>query len=145
MRYDNLQINLSKFDIIMCNLPWTSSCKHLGNTIVSSEAPEAGDIRSFDVKKKRAANIDMNNDLIQELYFTHPKTINEVNKFQSTHFYGSILWKLGSRPVEKVEKTWNTSVGIMFNLPLQTHCYLEEPVSDSDHAQILMAREFLKP
>ena len=79
--------------VILCknNLPWTSSCKHLGNTIVSSEAPEAGDIRSFDVKKKRAANIDMNNDLIQELYFTHPNTINEVNKIQSTHFYGSVL------------------------------------------------------
>ena len=82
--------------VVLCGneLPWVSSCKHLGNTIVSTEKAEAGDIRSHDVKQKRACYIDKNNDLIQEFNFAHPRTINEVNKIQNSHFYGSVLWRL---------------------------------------------------
>ena len=46
--------------------------------------------------------------------------------------------------VEKLEKSWNTSIRRMFNLPLETHCYLVEPLSDSVHAQTLMARRFIR-
>ena len=46
--------------VLLCGneLPWVSSCMHLGNTIVNTEKAEAGDIRSHDVKKKRACFID---------------------------------------------------------------------------------------
>ena len=79
--------------VVLCGneLPWVSSCKHLGNTIVITEKAEAGDIRSHDVKHKRACYIDKNNDLIQEFNFAHPRTINEVNKIPNSHFYGSVL------------------------------------------------------
>ena len=83
---------------------------HLGNTIVNTEKAEAGDIRSHDVKKKRACFIDKNNELIQEFNIAHPKTINEVNKIQNNHFYGSVLWRLASpnvQNVKKLEKSWN--------------------------------------
>ena len=93
--------------VILCGneLPWISSCKHLGNTIVDTKTAEAGDIRSSDVKKKRAAYIDKNNDLIQEFNFAHPATLNEVNQIQNSHFYGSVLWNLSSEYVRKLEKS----------------------------------------
>ena len=124
-------------------MAWVSSCKHLGNTIVSTEKAEAGDIRSQDVKQKRASYIDKNNDLIQEFYFAHPRTINEVNKIQNSHFYGSVLWRLASPNVQKLEKSWNISVRRMFDIPIDTHCYLVGPISEADHVQTLMARRFL--
>ena len=58
----------------------------------------------------------------------------------NSHFYGSVLWNLSSK---HVQKTWNVSVRRMFNLPWQTHCYLVEPVSQQPHVRKLMARRFL--
>jgi hypothetical protein len=61
----------------------------------------------------------------------------------NSHLYGSVLWKLSSKPVQKLEKSWNVSFRRMFNLPWQTHCYLVEPVSQQPHARKLMARRLL--
>ena len=71
--------------VVLCgnDLPWVTSCKHLGNTIVTAMT---GDIRHQDVLNKRAAFIDRNNDLIQEFSFAHPKTTAEVNKIQNSNF-----------------------------------------------------------
>ena len=69
--------------------------------------------------------------------------MSEVNKVMNSHFYGSVLWKLSSKSVQKLEKTWNVSFRRMFNLPWQTHCYLVEPVSQQAHARKLMAGRFL--
>ena len=62
---------------------------------------------------------------------------------KNSHFYGSVLWKMGSRFVDKLERSWNVAFRRMFDLPLATHCYLVEPVSDQNHASTLMARRFL--
>ena len=74
--------------VVLCGnaLPWVSSCKHLGNTIVNTASADAGDIRSQDVKVKRASFINKNNELIQEFHFANPKTINEVNLIKNSHF-----------------------------------------------------------
>ena len=88
---------------------------------------------------KRASFINKNNELIQEFRFTHPKTINMV---KNSHLYGSVLWNLSSRFVDKLEKSWNIATRRMFELPRETHCYLIEPVSEVDHAQILVPRRF---
>ena len=124
-------------------LPWSPSCKHLGNTIVSTAKAEAGEIRFQDIKNKRAGFIDKTNDLLQEFYFAHPSTIANVNMIKNSHFYGSVLWRIGSNYMDKFEKTWNVAFRRMFGLPYATHCYLVEPVSGQTHAKTLMARMFL--
>ena len=86
-------------------LPWVKSCKHLGNIIVSSEAAENGDIRSQDMKTKRARFIERNNEIVQEFYFSHPMTVLYLNSIYNSHFYGSCLWSLDSEWFEKFEKT----------------------------------------
>ena len=131
--------------VVLCGneLPWVPSCKHLGNTIVNTASADAGDIRSQDIKIKRASFINKNNELIQEFHFAHPKTINEVNLIKNSHFYDSVLWNLSSKWVEKLEKAWNVATRRMFDLPRETHRYLVEPVSEANHVQILMARRFL--
>lgn len=80
----------------------------MGNTIVTSV-----DIRSQDVKYKRAAFKDRNNIIFQEFHFVNPRTTSEVNKTFNSHFYGSVLWSLSSREVVKLEKS-PTGNGINF-------------------------------
>jgi hypothetical protein len=137
-----LQNNRVIKPVVLCGneLPWVKSCKHLGNTIV---AAEDGNIRSQDVRNKRAAYIDKNNDILQEFHFAHPRTTAEVNKIHNTHLNGSVLWNLSAKEVVKLEKTWNVSIRRMFNLPRETHCYLIEELSDQEHVQTLLAKRFL--
>ena len=42
-----------------------------------------------------------------------------------------------------LEKSWNTSVRIMYDLPIQTHKYLIEPISDSKHLKFVLIERFL--
>ena len=124
-------------------LPWIASCKHLGNTIVTKDLAENGDIRSQDIKIKRGQFINKTNELIQEFYFAHPQTVASVNMIQNSHFYGSVLWRQGSKYVEMLEKSWNVAIRRIFGLPRTTHRYLIEPVSDQNHARKMMNMRFL--
>ena len=92
------------------------------------------------VKNKRSAFIDKNNDIIQEFSCAHPKTRAEINRIENSHFYGSVLWNLASKETVSLEKTWNVSVRRMFNLPRETHCYLMEAISEQDHIGTHLAR-----
>ena len=131
--------------VLLCGnqLPWTASCKHLGNTIVTKDLAENGDIRSQDVKNKRATFINKTNELIQEFHFAHPRTVACINMLQNSHFYGSVLWKHGSKYVEMLEKSWNVAIRRIFALPLTTHRYLIEPISNQKHARTMMNMRFL--
>ena len=113
------------------------SCKRIGNTIV---AAEDGNIMNQDVRNKRAAYINKNNDILQEFHFAYPRTTAKVNKIHNTHLYGSVLWNLSAKEVVKLEKTWNVSIRRMFNLPRETHCYLIEELGDQEHVQTLLAK-----
>ena len=109
----------------------------------SSKEAENGDIRSQDIKIKRARFIERNNELIQEFNFCHPKTLVHLNFVYNSHFYGSCLWNLGSEWVEKFEKSWNISMRIMLGIPRETHCYLIEPLSEQIHMKSLISSRFL--
>ena len=110
---------------------------------MTKELAENGDIRSQDVKIKRGQFINKTNELIQEFYFAHPRTLASVNMLQNSHFYGSVLWKQGSRHVEMLEKSWNVAIRRIFGLPRTTHRYLIEPVSDQNHVRKMMSKRFL--
>ena len=42
-----------------------------------------------------------------------------------------------------LEKSWNTSVRIMYDLPLQTHKYLIEPISETRHLKFVLIDRFV--
>ena len=42
-----------------------------------------------------------------------------------------------------LENSWNTSVRVMFDLPLQTHCYIIEPISQTKHLKTVLLERFL--
>ena len=116
---------LPAVDLCGVPLPWVSGGVHLGNHI-----NKTCDGMRQDIRVKRANFINKNIELNQEFLFSHPSTKVKLNSIYNFHFTGSALWDLFSREAVMLENTWNTAVGIMFDLPLQTHRNLIEVCSD---------------
>ena len=116
--------------IYLCGnpLPWVTEGLHLGN---SFESKYNGMVK--DIKIKRAQYIDKNCELMQEFMFAHPTTRLETNMVFNSHFTGSPIWDLFCPEAEQLEKSWNVSFRLMYDLPLQTHKYLVDPVSGQTH------------
>ena len=107
--------------IYLCGnpLPWVTEGIHLGNNISNQYDGMARDIRV-----KRAMYISKNCDLMQEFFFSHPKSKLEANKIFNSHFTGSPIWDLFSPEAIMLENSWNVSFRRMYDLPMQTHRYL---------------------
>ena len=119
-------------------LPWVPGGIHLGNNI----STKMEGMRQ-DIKIKRAAFIQKNIDLNQEFQVCHPSTKVKMNRIYNFHFTGSPLWDLFSREAIMLENSWNTAVRIMFDLPMQTHKYLIEPISQAKHLKNVLIERFL--
>ena len=111
---------------------------HLGNHIKNSCKG-----MTQDIKVKRANFIDKNITLNQEFHFSHPSTKVKINQIYNLHFTGSVMWDLFSKEAVMLENSWNTSVRVMFDLPMQTHRNLIEPVSETKHLKFVLLERFL--
>ena len=90
------------------DLPWVSETKHLGMKVVNIVKGMKGDMM-----EKRAMYINKNNELRQEFWFAHPKTIIKTNSIFNSSLYGSVLWNLFGKEALRLEKTWNVSLRLM--------------------------------
>ena len=96
-----------------------------------------------DVKVKRANFINKNIELNQEFSFSHPLTKVKMNLIFNFQFNGSPVWDLFSKEAIMLENSWNTAVKVMFDLPVQTHRYIIEPISQTKHLKIVLLERFL--
>ena len=60
----------------------------------------------------------------------------------NSHFTGSPLWNIFSKEAIQLEN-WNRSARLMCDLPLRTHRYLLEPITQVSHVKLLLAKQFL--
>ena len=95
------------------------------------------------MKRKRAQYISKNNEIRQEFQFCHPLAQFHVNQIYNSSFTGSPIWNLFCRESEMLEKSWNTSVRVMFGLPFNTHRYFIQPVSGKKHLKNILLSRFL--
>ena len=130
--------NLSCLTLCGNPLPWVKSGKHLGNTLEN-----AVNGMKLDINTKRASYIAKNNELIQEFHFAHPKTKCKINNIYNSHFTGSPLWNLFSKESEMFYNTWNKSIRLMFDVPLKTHRYFLEHLSETKHLKTILVKRFL--
>ena len=119
-------------------LPWVTQGLHLGHHISNKYNG-----MKLDAKCKRAQYISKNCELNQEFSFAHPDTKFKVNSIYNSHMTGSVLWNLFSKEVNMIENSWNVSFRCMYNLPLQTHRYMVEPISNQTHIQSLLYQRFI--
>ena len=75
--------------------------------------------------------------------FAHPRTRVETNRIFNSHFTGSPIWDLFSPEAIQLENTWNVSQRMMYDLPVQTHRYLVEPVSEQTHLKKILISRFI--
>ena len=119
-------------------LPWVSEGLHLGNNLENKY-----DGMKHDMEVKRAKYIAKNCEILQEFFFAHPETRSRSNLIYNSHFTGSPIWDIFSKQANMVENTWNKSIRCMFDLPLQTHRNLIEPVSGTKHLKFLLIKRFM--
>ena len=119
-------------------LPWVENAKYLGNFI--ENMPNG---LSRDTLNKRAMYIERNLELMQEFPFAHPEVKCNINKIYNTAFPGSTLYDLTSASVRQLTNSWSVSVRKMWELPVQAHRYLIEPLSGC-HAHTMLIVRFVK-
>ena len=119
-------------------LPWVSSGKHLGITL-SNKIDEM----KTDILIKRAEFINKNNEILQEFFFSHPRTKIKINDVYNSHLTGSCLWDLFCREAVMMENTWNVAMRLMLDIPRESHRYLIEPLSNVVHIKTVLVKRFL--
>ena len=61
----------------------------------------------------------------------------------NSHFTGSPIWDLFCQDAKRLENSWNVSFRKMYDLPVETHRYLVEPVSEQIHLKKLLIKRFI--
>ena len=125
---------------ILCGrqLPWVDKIVHLGMTITNES-----NILETDMRMKKARYVARNVELNQEFYFSAPETKLKINNIYNSSWFGSTLYKLFGRESERLESSYNKSVKLMLNLPLETHRGLIEPLTGRKHLRKVFSRRFL--
>ena len=95
------------------------------------------------MKQEIASYIDRNCSINQEFHFAHPTTKIRLNSIYNCHFSGSQVWNLFSKGATRFEGTYNRSIKVTAELPLQTHRYVMEPLTDSRHMKIKLMKNYL--
>ena len=134
----NRDRELKQLQLCGTPLPWVSEGLHLGNNL---ENQYNG--MKHDMVVKRAKYITKNCEIIQEFFFAHPETRIKSNLIHNSHFTGSPIWDIFSKQANMIENSWNRSIRCMFDLPLETHRSLIEPVSGTKHLKFVLIQRFM--
>ena len=133
--------NLTGVAPIMLNedpLPWVKQLKHLGNIL------QCDNSMKIDCAVKRGKFIGKVNSLLQEFHYVDPSVKIKIYNIFATSFYGSGLWDIFSKDVDRIFKSWNVSVRIAFDIPCTSHRYLMEPLSKSPHPKTMLSSRLVK-
>ena len=77
-----------------------------------------------------------------EFEFLDPHSQVKLLHLYNAHFTGSSLWNFDSDAVKQVWNSWNVNLRVIFDLPMATHCWIVEHLSNGPHAKILMYSRF---
>ena len=120
-------------------LPWVNTAKHLGNHLSSSLnlgtfSPET----KTDLLAKRAILFDKVHQIQQQFGYYDPHLVIKLLSIYSTALYGSTLWQLNSVEHLKLNRSWNTAVKMIWDLPHATHTRYLESLSPVHHLESVL-------
>ena len=75
--------------------------------------------------------------------FYNPRLILEIIRIFGCSFYGSPLWSLGSEEHQKLNRSWNTVMKMVWDLPYATHNRFLESMSDIPHLQSMLHGRYI--
>ena len=91
---------------------------------------------------KQTHSARQNIELKQELYFAAPESRLMMNEIYNSSWFGSSLYSIFSQDTVWLEASYNRSIKIMMDLPMATHRYLIEPLSDRKHLRKVFVKRF---
>ena len=125
-------------------LPWVDKASHLGNTLTTkiTQNPLGMDT-SADLLQKRAIFFQKVHELKQAYGFYTPGMILEIIHIFGCSFYGSPLWSLNSEEHLKLNRSWNTVIKMVWDLPFATHKRFLESLTNIPHLQSMLHGRYL--
>ena len=125
-------------------LPWVTTAKHLGNHLSSKLnlaffCPES----RTDLLCKRAILFDKVHQVMQQFGYLEPTLVVKLLSVYSTALYGSCLWQLNSTEHLQLNRSWNTAMKIIWDLPFATHTYFLENLSPVPHLESVLTGRYL--
>lgn len=125
-------------------LPWVDKASHLGNTLTTNlTSSPLGMDSSADLLQKRAIFFQKVHELKQAYGCYNPRLICEIIRIFGCSFYGSPLWSLGSEEHQKLNRSWNTVMKIVWDLPYATHNRFLESMSDIPHLKSMLHGRYI--
>ena len=119
-------------------LPWVGQVKHLGNVLQSDNSMKT------DCSIKRGQFIGKVNSLLQEFHFVDHSVFIKILNIFTTSFYGSGLWDLQSAECDRLYKAWNVAIRHALGIPVTSHRYLIESLSDCLHPKTMLSSRLVK-
>ena len=125
-------------------LSWVETAKHLGNHLSSkiNSACRSPDTRT-DLFCKEAIFFDSVHQVQQQFGYHDPQLVIRLLSIYSTAMYGSPLWQLNSEEHQKLNRSWNTAVKMIFDLPNVTHTCFIEPLSPVPHFEAVLIGRYI--
>ena len=79
----------------------------------------------------------------QQFGFYHPRLVVKLLSIYSTALYGSCLWQLASDEHLKLNRSWNTALKIIWDLPHPTHARFLESLSPVPHLEAVLMVHYI--
>ena len=125
-------------------LPWVDKAKHLGNDLTTKLNLGFKCLSTEqDLHVKRAIFFDRVHSIKQEFGYATPRIVCEIMRIYATSFYGSVLWELNSLDHQKLVRSWNSAVKMIWDLPYQTHTDFIEPLTNCPHLQQMLHSRYI--
>ena len=125
-------------------LPWVPKADHLGNTLsVNLNTSPVSVDASCDLLQKRAIFFDRVHQHIQRYGYCDPRLVCELIKIFGTSFYGSVLWQLDCKEHEQLNRSWNTTIKMVFKLPYSCHTRFLESLTEIPHLQSVVHSRYV--
>ena len=118
-------------------LPWVRQVSHLGHTL------QVDNSMKIDVNLKRGAFIGKVNSLLQEFYYASPSVLIKLASAYCCNIYGSNVWDLFSSDCQRLFRSYNVALRMIFNLPRTTHRYLVESLTDIPHLYVQLLSRYV--
>ena len=80
---------------------------------------------------------------MQQFGYCEPHLVINLLSVYSTALYGSSLWQLDSEEHLKLNRSWNTAVKIIWDLPHSTHTRFLESLSPVPHLESVLAGRYI--
>ena len=96
-----------------------------------------------DISMKRGKFIGKVTSLLQEFGNVDPEIKVKILNIYTTSFYGSNLWDIFSKDCERLYKSWNVAMRLIFEVSRCTHRYLIETMSQSLHPKTMLCSRYV--